>query len=253
VMELDAEKSNLGPEADGIPVSVSSDGGIIRSPRVNITTAQTTVSAASGETIIIGGLITTENTTISRRVPWLSEVPLVGELFKFDGSSNIRKELLIILTPNVIRDSSQSEHVKQLEMARMSWISQDIHEWLDPNAQYLHTGSIDDSGVPVIYPDQTPGMEWATPPAPQEIPLVPSADHAQTSGGNSAGALPVPATTGDSRGTLLQKSQPLDLDASEGSARVRIHSHTQHVGYQQEKRQRQFSIIPRWFRRKDNP
>lgn len=253
VMELDAEKSNLGPEADGIPVSVSSDGGIIRSPRVNITTAQTTVSAASGETIIIGGLITTEKTTISRRVPWLSEVPLVGELFKFDGSSNIRKELLIILTPNVIRDSSQSEHVKQVEMARMSWISQDIHEWLDPNAQYLHTGSIDDSGVPVIYPDQTPGMEWATPPAPQEIPLVPSADHAQTSGGNSAVALPVPATTGDSRGTLLQKSQPLDLDASEGSARVRIHSHTQHVGYQQEKRQRQFSIIPRWFRRKDNP
>lgn len=253
VMELDAEKSNLGPEADGIPVSVSSDGGIIRSPRVNITTAQTTVSAASGETIIIGGLITTENTTISRRVPWLSEVPLVGELFKFDGSSNIRKELLIILTPHVIRDSSQSEHLKQLEMARMSWISQDIHEWLDPNAGYLHAGSIDDAGVPVIYPDQTPGMEWTTPPAPQEFPAAPAADHAQTSGRDSAVTLPVPATSDETRGALLQKSQPLDLDSAEGSARVRIPSNIQQVGYQQEKRRRRFSIVPRWFRRKDSP
>ncbi|MHC4878713.1 MAG: secretin N-terminal domain-containing protein [Planctomycetota bacterium] len=253
VMELDAEKSNLGPEADGIPVSVSSDGGIIRSPRVNITTAQTTVSAASGETIIIGGLITTENTTISRRVPWLSEVPLVGELFKFDGSSNIRKELLIILTPNVIRDSSQSEHLKQLEMARMSWISQDIHEWLDPNAGYLHTGSFDDSGVPIIYPDQTPGMEWATPPAPQEFPAAPAADHAQTSGSGSAVTLPAPSTTDETRGALLQKSQPLDFDTSEGSARVRIPSQVRQVGYQQEKRRRRFSIIPRWFRKNDDP
>lgn len=253
VMELDAEKSNLGPEADGIPVSVSSDGGIIRSPRVNITTAQTTVSAASGETIIIGGLITTENTTISRRVPWLSEVPLVGELFKFDGSSNIRKELLIILTPNVIRDSSQSEHVKQLEMARMSWISQDIHEWLDPNAGYLHTGSIDDSGVPIIYPDQTPGLEWATPPEPQEFPAAPGADHAQTLRRDSAVTLPAPATADETRGALLQKSQPLDLETSEGSARVRMPSQLQQVGYQREKRRRRFSIIPRWFRRNDDP
>lgn len=228
VMELDAEKSNLGAESDGIPVSVSSDGGIIRSPRVNITTAQTTVSAASGETIVIGGLITTENTTISRRVPWLSDVPLVGELFKFDGSSNIRKELLIILTPNVVRTSSQSEHLKQLEMARMSWISQDIHEWLDPGAGYLHAGSIDDSGVPIIYPDQTPGMEWATPPQPQEFLVAPGVNPAQT-------------------------SRPLEVDTAEGSARVRIPSHIQQTGYQQEKPRRRFSLIPRWLRQKSHP
>ncbi len=37
-MEIDAEKSELGLEANGIPVSVSADGAVIRSPRVNITT-----------------------------------------------------------------------------------------------------------------------------------------------------------------------------------------------------------------------
>ena len=61
-MEIDAEKSEVGPEIDGIPVSISATGEVIRSPRVNITTAQTTVSAASGQTIVIGGLITTSNT-----------------------------------------------------------------------------------------------------------------------------------------------------------------------------------------------
>lgn len=253
VMELDAEKSNLGPESDGIPVSVSSDGGIIRSPRVNITTAQTTVSAASGETIIIGGLITTENTTIARRVPWLSDIPLVGELFKFDGSSDIRKELLIILTPQVIRDSSQSEHLKQLEMARMSWISQDIHKWLDPNAGYLNTESIDDSGVPIIYPDQTPGMEWSTPPAPQEFLVAPGANSAQSSRRDSPVPRPAPGTTDETRRILPQNRQPRELDTAKGSARVRVPSRIQQAGYQQEKPRQSYSVISRWFRRKNDP
>ena len=57
VMEIDAEKSKVGDEVDGIPISVSADGTVIRSPRVDTTTAQATVSAANGETIILGGLI----------------------------------------------------------------------------------------------------------------------------------------------------------------------------------------------------
>ncbi|MEZ6106210.1 MAG: secretin N-terminal domain-containing protein [Pirellulaceae bacterium] len=44
VMEIDAEKSSLGPELEGIPVSVSVDGTIIRAPRIDTTTAQATVS-----------------------------------------------------------------------------------------------------------------------------------------------------------------------------------------------------------------
>jgi general secretion pathway protein D len=154
VMEIDAEKSEVGPDIEGIPVSISADGEVIRSPRVKITTAQTTVSSASGQTIVIGGLITTTNSTTARRVPWLSDVPVLGHLFRYDSSFNRRKELLIILTPHVVRGQSDAEHLKQVEMARMSWISCDMFNWMDSGT--VITGQLDSSSVPTIFPDQTP-------------------------------------------------------------------------------------------------
>jgi len=171
VMELDAEKSEVGPAIEGIPVSISATGEVIRSPRINITTAQTTVSAASGQTIVIGGLITTSNRTITRRVPWLSDVPLVGNLFRYDGNNNFRKELLIILTPHVVRGPSEAEYLKQVEMARMSWISCDIFNWMNNDSGIA--GQLDSSTIPTIYPDQTPGapsMKLQTPPPPRPSP-----------------------------------------------------------------------------------
>ena len=80
VMEVDAEKSEISRVDDGIPVSISAEGQVVRSPRVNVTRAQTTVSAASGQTIVIGGLITNNDRSITRSVPWLGDIPLLGEL-----------------------------------------------------------------------------------------------------------------------------------------------------------------------------
>lgn len=171
VMEIDAEKSEVGPEAEGIPVSISADGNVVRSPRINITTAQTTVSAASGQTIVIGGLITSSNSSIQRRVPWLSDVPLVGNLFRYDGNSNSRKELLIILTPNVVRGRSEAEYIKQVEMARMSWISGDIFNWMSTDCGVA--GQLDSSAIPTIYPDQTPGAESFEQVVPMDSPPAP--------------------------------------------------------------------------------
>jgi general secretion pathway protein D len=173
VMEIDAEKSEVGPDAEGIPVSISANGNVVRSPRINITTAQTTVSAASGQTIVIGGLITDNKSTISRRVPWLSDVPVVGNLFRYDGNTNTRKELLIILTPHVVRGPSEAEYIKQVEMARMSWISCDIFNWMNTDSNV--TGQLDSNSIPTIYPDQTPGAESfqqvvPSPPVPDTAP-----------------------------------------------------------------------------------
>ncbi len=136
---------------------MSADGAVIRSPRVNIYYGHTTtVSAASGQTIVIGGLITSNNTSVTRSVPWLGDVPVLGHLFRFDGSTNRRKELLIILTPHVIRGQEEGEYIKQVEMARMSWISCDMFDWMNTNPTI--SGQMDDAGVQTIYPDQAPGF-----------------------------------------------------------------------------------------------
>ncbi|MBL8890884.1 MAG: hypothetical protein JNL67_12965 [Planctomycetaceae bacterium] len=128
VMEVDAEKSQLGAEIDGIPITVSNDGTIIRSPRIETTTAQTTVSAASGETIVLGGLISKSQQQVNRKVPWLGDIPLLGRLFRFDSDIGKRTELVIILTPHVIRSSYDNERIKELELARMSWCAADVYD-----------------------------------------------------------------------------------------------------------------------------
>ncbi|MCA9265547.1 MAG: hypothetical protein KDA60_16920, partial [Planctomycetales bacterium] len=74
VMEINAEKSELGPIDEGIPISIT-DNAVVRSPIINTTSAQTTVSARNGQTIILGGLITEDDSFIRRGVPGLSNIP----------------------------------------------------------------------------------------------------------------------------------------------------------------------------------
>ena len=128
VMEIDAEKSKVGAEAEGIPVSVSNSGNVIRSPRIDTITAQATVSAADGETIILGGLISRSTNTVHRQVPWLGNLPILKYLFSYDLNQTLRTELVIILTPHVVRSQYDMERLKQAEFARMSWCEADIFE-----------------------------------------------------------------------------------------------------------------------------
>ncbi|MCS7237186.1 MAG: hypothetical protein NZ899_02810 [Thermoguttaceae bacterium] len=156
VMQVDAEKSELGPESEGIPVSISG-GEVIRSPSVNVTTAQTTVSAADGETIVIGGLITKYNTAGSRRIPYLADIPLVGRLFRMDNARERRSELLIILTPRVVRNPAEAERIKQEEAARIHFVLSDvlqIHGEVGLPAEDGLAGHLTET--PVIFPTLTP-------------------------------------------------------------------------------------------------
>ncbi len=172
VMEIDSEKSDVGSEADGIPVLVSTDGTVVKSPRINVTTAQTTVSAANGETIILGGLITKRNEELRRRVPYLSDLPLLGQLFRYDLESMRRTELLIILTPHIVRSQADMERLKIEEYARMSWCVTDVCELHDDDPLICGEGGcpVYHDSIPVIYPDLDPRGESPSQGMP---PLVP--------------------------------------------------------------------------------
>lgn len=158
VMEIDAEKSKLGPENEGIPISIAQDGTVIRSPRVDTITAQATVSAADGETIILGGLISRSTRTLHRQVPWLGDIPIIKYLFSYDYNSIQRTELLIIMTPHVIRSSGDMERLKQAEFARMSWCEADIfdlHGDVFPQTGMM-SQIIEDADCKLVYPDSDP-------------------------------------------------------------------------------------------------
>ncbi len=65
---------------------------------------QTTVLADNGGTIVLGGLITNDQTSSNAKVPVLGDVPLLGKLFRSDKKSNTRRTLYVFLRPTILRD-----------------------------------------------------------------------------------------------------------------------------------------------------
>ncbi|MBC8356432.1 MAG: hypothetical protein H8E66_31010, partial [Planctomycetes bacterium] len=112
VMTVDADKSAIGT---GGTVLSDGSGGTFVVPPIDRTTAQTTISAKSGQTVVIGGLITKRNEVTSRGVPYLRDIPWVGQAFNFEAQREQRTELLIILTPYIVSEDEDYEMLKMME------------------------------------------------------------------------------------------------------------------------------------------
>lgn len=80
--------------------SISSDG----LPQTSTREADTTVIMKDGETIVMGGLIREEMIKTVREVPFLANLPLVGELFKSRSTSQKRNDILLFITTRIVKD-----------------------------------------------------------------------------------------------------------------------------------------------------
>lgn len=156
VMQISAEKSELGPEATGVPTFISSTGQVIRSPQIFINTAQTVVSAQSGQTVLLGGLITSSREQETRRTPYLSDVPVLGRLFRYDFEINRKTELLIIMTPHIVRSDEDIERINAIESERMNWCLADVANVHGDVSWARGSGPWDNRTTPMIFPDQDP-------------------------------------------------------------------------------------------------
>jgi general secretion pathway protein D len=176
VMQVNATKSSVGDDATGIPIFTDASGNVIRSPLIPLTTAQTTVSARTGQTVILGGLITKDQTETTRRIPYLGDIPMLGRLFRFDSVSNTRTELLIIMTPYIMQNEEQNEWLNARETARMSWCIADIVNIHGP-VQGVLSGNPAFNTHPsdVIFPDIDPTAP-ATLPGSDVPSVVPPAN-----------------------------------------------------------------------------
>lgn len=74
-------------------------------PVINQRRANTTVSVQNGQTIIIGGLIGTQEDRRERKVPFFGDIPYLGAAFRSTKVSKERKELLIFLTPQILANN----------------------------------------------------------------------------------------------------------------------------------------------------
>jgi general secretion pathway protein D len=155
VMMIDAERSEVGPEAEGTPVTVANNQ-VIRSPRIDITKAETTVSATSGQTVVLGGLLTKRKEEYHRKVPLLGDIPIVGRLFRADGTQTKKSELLIIMTPHIVRSEAEADAIRQTEAARMNWCLADVIELHGDAGLRGRTDNWSDAETQAVYPDMKP-------------------------------------------------------------------------------------------------
>jgi len=127
VMETIANKSAIAGQ--GVPlITDPTTGAVVESPIFDITEAQATIAVPDGQTVVLGGMITQLDDTVERKVPWLGDIPLLGTAFRYDSTTSRRTELLIFMTPRIIRNAADSELIKQVEAERLHYVEEVAEE-----------------------------------------------------------------------------------------------------------------------------
>ncbi|MFG6442143.1 secretin N-terminal domain-containing protein [Roseateles sp. LKC17W] len=100
IMKVNLEVSSLGPK--------ESSGGTqpTSAYRIGTRNASTSLRLRDGETQVLGGLINDEDRKSISGVPYVSETPLLGRLFGVHGDSRKKTEIVLLITPHVLRNVS---------------------------------------------------------------------------------------------------------------------------------------------------
>jgi len=111
--------SALAPAGfDVFTVGSTGAEGSIALPRTRSSTLFTQMIFESGQTMVIGGLTTDAETKSLSRVPYISRIPVLGELFKYRNEARDRRSLLIFITPTLVHNSEDAEFLLQQELQR---------------------------------------------------------------------------------------------------------------------------------------
>ena len=89
--------------------SVSGSSGVNQNPIFQNQEIETTVVVRDGDNVVLGGLIQNANDQLNTGVPYLNRVPGLGRLFSYQQDNNERRELFIVLRPEIINLNDQND------------------------------------------------------------------------------------------------------------------------------------------------
>ena len=92
IMKLNINKDSRGVETAGVPA-------------INTKQVNTEVLVENGGTLVIGGIYTQQETSDTTKIPVLGDLPYVGFLFKQTAKLDERRELLVFITPKILKDN----------------------------------------------------------------------------------------------------------------------------------------------------
>ncbi len=91
--------------------SIGSGGqeGTIALPRVGSSTIATKLLLRSGQTAVLGGLVSETQTETEVKLPLLGDIPVIGYLFKNKQTQDVKSNLIVFITPNLIRSAEDTK------------------------------------------------------------------------------------------------------------------------------------------------
>ena len=101
---------------------LSKSTGVADSPIVDIRRINTSVVAAHGQTVALGGLMKEQKGVIERKVPLLGDIPLIGNLFKVTDKTTERTELLILVTPTILTKTDDATKITDELKKEIKWM-----------------------------------------------------------------------------------------------------------------------------------
>lgn len=111
--------------SDVVPTTTSN----IDSPTIQQRRIASTVAVRNGETIALGGLIRDSTSRTKGGVPVLQRIPLVGNLFGSTSKNNRRTELIVLITPRVLRSQVESDVLMDELREQFRGLRDTLPEW----------------------------------------------------------------------------------------------------------------------------
>ena len=101
----------------------NNDKSDIQSPIILTRAFNTTLSIDDGETVLLAGLISENYSKGNSGVPYLKDIPILGNLFKSESQAVSKTELIVLLTPYIIDDQNTSRYVRDAFRSQLSNIT----------------------------------------------------------------------------------------------------------------------------------
>jgi len=130
-MIVSPETSGLADRSQWVPIAAG-----VTAPVINSRVADTVVVVPNGQTVVIGGLMQNNKARNDSKIPILGDIPFLGNLFKRQIKDDTKTELIIFLTPHIVREPSQlaatsaDEH-SRLQLAPKAFTEEELNRYLD--------------------------------------------------------------------------------------------------------------------------
>lgn len=114
VLSLDVTPSITPDGKVSMQLNITSDSPAGTAPNgeiiLNKNEINTNVLVSNGETVVLGGIFEQESSNSQTKVPFLGDIPYVGQLFRRDSKTDNKRELLIFVTPRIVNDTEVRNH-----------------------------------------------------------------------------------------------------------------------------------------------